>query len=234
VAYTLGFIQARMGSTRLPGKVLMQMNGKSILQRVVERLRAAHFLDGVVVLTTRCEADQAVVEEARRLGAEVFRGPDLDVLARFVQAAEVFHPDVIVRATADNPLADIGSVDRIVQRLGAEDLDYCMENHLPVGAATEAITRPALQRVDRLGLLPHDREHVTIYIKEHLEAFRAVFPDPPQALRRPDLRITVDTEADFMFVESLIHAIPEIGPPIPLECYLGLTESRRQATKSSN
>ena len=217
---TLGFLQARMGSMRLPGKVLCHIAGKSIMERAIERLRAARSLDGVVVLTTNRDEDEVVAEEAHRLGVESYRGPGFDVLARFRQAAGIFLPDVIVRATSDNPLIDIGSVNRIVRMLVEEGLDYCMERTLPVGAATEAITRPALEEVDRLGCMPHHREHVTTYVKEHLDLFRTAFPDPPEALRLPDLRITVDTPADFVFVERLIRAIPEGGSPIPLETYI--------------
>ena len=217
---TLAFVQARMASTRLPGKALLRIQGKSILERVIGRLRVARLLNCVVVLTTNRDDDDVIAQEARRLGVEVYRGPALDVLARFRQAADVFRPDVILRATADNPLIDIGSVDRILQRLEAGNLDYCVERNLPIGAATEAITRVALEEVDRRGRLPHHREHVTIYVKEHLEDFRTAFPDPPEALRAPHLRVTVDTPADLSFVEGLICSVPEHGTPIPLEDYL--------------
>jgi spore coat polysaccharide biosynthesis protein SpsF len=222
VALTLAFLQARMRSTRLAGKALLRIQGKSILQRSIERLRAADGLDDVVVLTTHHDEDDAIVKEAGMLGAPVFRGPDLDVLARFRQAADLFRPDIIVRATADNPLIDIGTTGRIVRRVIADNLDYCVEVDLPVGAATEAITRPALETVDRLGGLEHHREHVTIYIKEHRDEFRTGFADPPAALRRPDVWITVDTPADFAFVECLIKRIPEGCSPVPLEEYLEL------------
>jgi spore coat polysaccharide biosynthesis protein SpsF len=217
---TLAFLQARMGSTRLPGKVLLRMHGKSVLERAVDRLRAASTLDGVVILTTTLAEDDAVAAEAHRLGAASFRGPDRDVLARFRQAAVFFRPDIIVRATADNPLIDIGSVDRIVEALQTGALDYCMERNLPVGAATEAITSAALQRVDCLGRMPHHREHVTIYVKEHRDEFLAAFPDPPEELRLPGVRITIDTADDFAFVDSLLEGIPDASPPRPLLAYL--------------
>jgi len=212
-----------MDSTRHPGKVLLRIQGKSILQRCIDRLRAADGLDDAVILTTRHNEDDAVVEEANRLGVAVFRGPDLDVLARFRQAADLFRPDIIVRATADNPLIDIGTTGRIVSRVITDDLDYCVEVGLPVGAATEAITRPALETVDRLGCLEHHREHVTIYVKEHRDEFRTCFADPPAELRHPDMRITIDTPADFAFVEGLIKSFPEGCSPVPLEEYLALT-----------
>lgn len=219
---SLGFLQARMGSTRLPGKVLKPIRGLTILERAIRRLQAASLLDAVVVLTTTREEDDAVAAEARRIGVEAYRGPDLDVLARFCQAADIFKPEVIVRATADNPLIDIGSVDRILHMIKSDGLDYCMEQGLPVGAATEAVTRRALGETDRLGLLPHHREHVTIYIKEHMGDFRTALPVPPDCLRRPDVRITVDTPDDFAFVRDLISRIPEGDAPVPLSDYLRL------------
>jgi len=233
MAFSLAFLQARMGSTRLPGKVLMRLNHKSILERAVDRLRAARMLDGIVVLTTELDEDIEVVREACRLGAGIFRGPELDVLSRFRMAADLFRPEIIVRATADNPLIDIGSVDRIIRRLNSGNLEYCMEQNLPMGAATEAITRAALARVDRLARLPHHREHVTIYIKENPCDFRAAFPNAPKTLRMPDLRITVDTPADFLFVESLIQSLPETGSPIPLSRYLSLGMQMRRKEGSA-
>jgi spore coat polysaccharide biosynthesis protein SpsF len=216
----LAFLQARMGSTRLPGKVLMNIAGRSILDRAIARLRAAQALDGVVVLTTTLEEDDPVVREAQRAGADVFRGPAADVLARFQLAAEHFDPEVVVRATADNPLIDIDSVDRITRALWAGGLDYCMETCLPIGAATEVMTAGALRRTHTEAVDPEDREHVTLYIKKHPERFRLHFLEPPRSLRFPEVRVTVDTAADFRLVEALIGAVPEEESPVPLEQYL--------------
>src|SRR5512136_1172856 len=90
--HAMAFLQARMGSTRLPGKVLMPIAGQSILERAIRRLQGAVLIDEVAVLTTRCREDDIVVEEAHRLGALVYRGPELDVLARFYEASEEFRP----------------------------------------------------------------------------------------------------------------------------------------------
>ena len=227
----LGFLQARMGSTRLPGKVLLRLEGKTILERAILRLQAARTVDAVVVLTTILEADDALEEEARRLGVEAYRGPDQDVLRRFQQAAAKFRPDIVVRATADNPLIDIGSVERIVRAVQTSCLEYCVENNLPIGAATEALTARALQRVDSLATHPFHREHVTLYIKEHPELFRVAFLAPPDVLCRPDVRITVDTPGDFMFVEELIHGVPEAAVPLPLEHFLPCADALCRARK---
>jgi spore coat polysaccharide biosynthesis protein SpsF len=216
----MAFLQARMGSTRLPGKVLLRIQGKSILERAVWRLRASATVDEVAVLTTTREDDDAIAREALRLGVRLHRGPVNDVLKRFKQASDKFGAEIIIRATADNPLIDIGSIDRTVRGIRSSRLEYCMETDLPYGAATEAITAAALTRVDGEARYPRHREHVTLYVKDHPDRFRMAFLDPPDSLRRPDLRITVDTPQDFIFVESLIQEIPEGFEPIPLARYI--------------
>ena len=216
----LAFLQARMGSTRLPGKVLLRIQGKTLLEHAVWRLRAARTLAGVMILTTTLEEDNQIAAEGGRLGTPVHRGPELDVLRRYQQASERFGPGIIVRATADNPLIDIGSVDRIVCALRSGKFDYCMESGLPVGAATEAITAGALLRSDQDAREDRHREHVTLYAKEHPEKFRLAFLEPPGTLRNPGLRLTVDTPEDFVLVEELIRALPESTEPHPLERYL--------------
>jgi spore coat polysaccharide biosynthesis protein SpsF len=218
----VAFLQARMGSTRLPGKVLMPIQGQTILERAIRRLRAAALIDEVAVLTTRCREDDVIVEEAHRLGALVYRGPELDVLARFYEASEMFGPKIIIRATADNPLIDIGSVDRIVAAMRSGNLDLCMESELPVGAATEAISAEALKAVYlQAQEVPH-REHVTLYLKDYPQGYRVSFPVAPDPVRFPQIRLTVDTPEDFKFVDRLIRLLPEGKSPLPLKEYLTL------------
>jgi spore coat polysaccharide biosynthesis protein SpsF len=218
---TLAFLQARMGSHRLPGKVLMPIQGRSILEWAIRRLRAARLVDGVVVLTTRLAQDDVVVQEAHRVGADVFRGPELDVLLRFQEASERFTPDLVLRATADNPLIDIGSVDRIVAALLRDGLDWCVEHGLPIGAATEVMTTEALSRVNRIATETPHREHVTLYIKEHPKEFRIALLDAPVAVRRPEVRLTIDTATDFESVRQVICRLPDDSDhPISLETYL--------------
>lgn len=214
------YLQARMGSTRLPGKVLLRIEGKTILERAVWRLRAARTVHEVFVLTTTLPEDDAVAAEAARLEVRIHRGPSEDVLKRYRQAADRFSPAIVVRATADNPLVDIGSTDRIVRALRSSRLDYCMEAELPVGAATEAITVEALARSDDEATLAHHREHVTLYVKQHPELFSIALLAPPDALRRPEVRITVDTPEDFIAVETMIQRLPEGKRPVPLVTYL--------------
>ncbi len=221
----MAFLQARMGSTRLPGKVLMPIQGQTILERAIRRLQAASIVDEVAVLTTCLAEDDAIVEEAHRLGTWVHRGPEQDVLARFYEASGKFHPDIIIRATADNPLIDIDSIERIVVALAVKRLDLCMESGLPYGAATEAITAEALARVHLAAKKQPHREHVTLYIKDHPEEFRMLLLTPPDSVLYPQIRLTVDTKEDFTFVDQLIRRLPEGGDPLPLTDYLPLAKS---------
>jgi spore coat polysaccharide biosynthesis protein SpsF len=195
----------------------MKIGQWSILARAIQRLKRTS-LDGIVVLTTRLEEDDEIICEARNYGAEVYRGPELDVLRRYQEASEYFKPEIIIRATADNPLIDIGSVDRIIRAVRIDGLDYCMERDLPAGAATEAVTAAALGIVDQKATAPPHREHVTLYIKDHAEQFRVAFLDPPEEVRRPDVRITVDTRADFESVANLIRRFPD-DVLLPLQTY---------------
>ena len=215
----MAFLQGRMGSRRLAGKTLMKIHGRSILERAIGRLRASPAVDAVVVLTTRLKKDDAIAEEAVRLGVPFYRGPEDDVLARYYEAAEIFKPEIVIRATADNPLIEIGSIERIVAALRSFGLDYCMEKDLPYGAATEAMTAEALAKTQTEADEPAHREHVTLYIKEHPEKFRILLLDPPPALRHPDFRVTVDTPKDFAAMERLIGRFTETDAPLPLESY---------------
>jgi len=216
----MAFLQARMGSTRLPGKVLMKIRGKSILERAVSRLSAVPEVDSVAVLTTQLPQDDCIAEEAQRLGVLVYRGSELDVLQRFQDASICFKPGTIIRATADNPLIDIGSVSRIVRELRSRHLDYCVEFDLPYGAATEACTAEALARSHGMASDPSHREHVTLHIKEHPEEFRVSFMQAPETLRFPQVRVTVDTPDDIAFMDHLIGCLPEGDVPVPLVDYI--------------
>jgi spore coat polysaccharide biosynthesis protein SpsF len=216
----MAFLQARMGSHRLPGKVLMRIHGQSILERAIRRLWAAVGIDEVVVLTTCRNEDDAIVETCSRIGALVYRGPDEDVLLRFHEASMKFKPEIIIRATADNPLIDIGSIERIIAALRSNDVDLCVEAELPYGAATEAITAIALDRVHSLALDPRHREHVTLYAWEHPDEFRLSRIIAPASVRYPEIRVTVDTLEDFQHVEQMIGRVIEDEVPMPLQAYL--------------
>lgn len=208
-------LQARMGSTRLPGKVLARIAGRTVLEHCFERLRVSG-LPVVLATTTRGE-DDALVNEAARLGvAATVRGPDDDVLARYVMTAQQCGLDEIVRATADNPAVDLGVTARLLRARRDAGVDHVVEDGLPYGATVEVVTREALERAAELATAPYDREHVTPLLCRDAR-FRSMRVAAPAELRHPHLRLTVDTAADLEFIRKIVErAESSAQPPVPL------------------
>jgi len=176
----VAIIQARMGSTRLPGKVLMDLAGEPMLARVVERTGRAETLDEVVIATTVEPADADIVELCAARGWPCFRGSQDDVLDRYYRAAVERQADVVVRITSDCPLIDSGVVDRVVGEFlrNQPNVDYASNTldprTFPRGLDTEIMGFDALERAWHNANDPPSREHVTPYIHGHPEQFRLV------------------------------------------------------------
>lgn len=203
-------LQARMDSTRLPGKALASIAGRTIVGWCLERLCAS--ATGTVVLaTTERAVDDALLQEALDRGVQAFRGPSDDVLRRMRLAAEQVEADIVVRATADNPAVDIDAPARVVRTLVARGVDYVVEHGLPYGAAVEAMTADALRRVDALATMASDREHVTTLIRRDAAHFESLDIEAPRAVRRPDLRFTVDTAEDLRRMRRVLDACGRSG-----------------------
>jgi spore coat polysaccharide biosynthesis protein SpsF len=222
----IAIVQARMGSSRLPGKVLAEIGGATMLGQVVRRLRAARRIADVVVATSAGADDDAVVEETGRLGAGVHRGPAADVLARFLGAARAYRADAIVRVTADCPLLDAGVVDQVIEAL-VDGVDYASNTHdrsYPRGLDAEALHRDTLERIARLGTSPAAREHVTAFIMEAPALFRIA------QLRAEhddsDLRWTVDTADDLAAVRTLYDELALAEAPRPYRDVVAAVRAR--------
>ncbi|MCW5803159.1 MAG: glycosyltransferase family protein [Deltaproteobacteria bacterium] len=206
---TVAIVQARMGSSRLPGKVLADLGGDTMLARVVERLRAARRIAAIAIATSTHAGDDAIVREAERLGAVAYRGSEGDVLARYLGAARATQADAVVRVTSDCPLLDPGVVDEVVAALG-DDVDYASNTHArtyPRGLDVEALHRDTLERIARLGTSPAAREHVTAFVLERPDLFCTRQVCAPSSSGLPiddsDLRWTVDTPEDLALVRAL-------------------------------
>ncbi|GAA3718324.1 hypothetical protein GCM10022224_100080 [Nonomuraea antimicrobica] len=204
----VGIIQARMGSTRLPEKVLRELGGRSVLAWVVRAAREAGALDDLLVATTTEPADDAVVAECRRLGVAWHRGPVDDVLTRFTQALAGRRCDAVMRFTADCPLLDpevireAALVFRAVP--GLDYLSTSLARTLPRGLDVEIAGRAALDRADREATGFH-RTHVTSYLYEHPGDARLL-----GLAYRPvadDLRVTLDTEDDWRLIRAVVTAL---------------------------
>jgi len=202
VSLAVVILQARVASMRLPGKVLAPIGARSLLAHCLARLRIGGAAPVLLATTTNPE-DDLLVETSERYGVPVFRGPAEDVLSRFVLAAHSVGARFVVRATADNPAIDIGGPARVLAGLRSSNADHVIEEGLPCGAAVEGVTVEALVRASAQASQPSDREHVTTLIRRDHRNFASLTLRAPQPVRRPDVRLTVDTEEDLWSMRHL-------------------------------
>jgi spore coat polysaccharide biosynthesis protein SpsF len=207
------FIQARMGSTRLPGKVLKQVLGRPLLDFLVERLAQCHELDHIIILTSKQAQDDAIASFCQEKNLLCFRGSEDDVLDRYYQASLERQPEGIVRITADCPLIDPDIVDQVIKvfRQHHPHADYVsnsLQRTFPRGLDVEVFSFKALEQAFQQAHWPEEREHVTLYLYRHPEKFQLY-----NVAHIPSLatyRWTVDTPEDFALVRLILeHLYPK-------------------------
>lgn len=221
-----------MGSTRLPGKVLRTLCGRTVLAHVMDRARAGSGLDALWVATTDAAADDALVAECGRLGVPCFRGSESDVLARYHGAARAARADAVVRITSDCPLFDGPLLGEMVRefRLANEaaiTVDYLSNvqtRRYPRGLDAEIFTFAALDQAFREARQPHEREHVTPYFYQHPERFRLRSLAGPADLSAH--RWTLDTPEDWEFVQAVYQALHQPGKLFTTADVLALLAAR--------
>jgi len=225
----LAIIQARMGSSRLPKKVMMDLAGRPVLLHVIDRLKHVSRVDEIIVATTTDPSDDCVEEQCRIWGVPVFRGPVDDVLARYYSAVQSIllargPVDAIVRITADCPLLDPSVVDSIVGGMIAGQYDYVSNIDPPTypdGLDVEVFSKGALEVAFSSATLPSEREHVTPYIRNN-PRFKKF-----NHLHEPDLskiRLTLDTEKDFLLISRIYQSLYRPGEIFHLDDVLRLLE----------
>lgn len=231
----LAIIQARMGSSRLPGKVLRQLVGKPMLHHIIERVLAAESVDQAIVATSDLPGDDAIAAASAAIGVACFRGSETDVLDRFWRAATLHGGDPVLRITGDCPFADPQIIDRLFNFFGVGQFDHAgvatgagavksAENRWPDGLDAEWMRFAALDRAHREAVQPLDREHVTPYLWRNKHLFRTGLMFAPVDYSR--LRWTVDNDADFAFVKGVYEALYSLSKTFLLGDILELLKNR--------
>lgn len=221
----LAILQARVSSSRLPGKVLMPILGQPMLFRQIERLNRCKELERLVVATSVDLSDHPLASECAARGIACFRGSLNDVLDRFIQSALPYQPETIVRLTGDCPLADPALIDKVIRYFHAGNHDYvsnCLPPTFPDGLDVEVMRFACLVQANREAVLPSEREHVTPFLHAHPERFRLGNYVSP--VDRSSLRWTVDEPEDFEFVRSVYEKLYPIKPDFTTDDILNLLE----------
>lgn len=241
----VALIQARMGSTRFPGKMLAELGEAPVLEWVLRRTNKARLVDQVVLATTDLHRDNALVELAEKLGIEVFRGSESDVLGRFATAAALYKADTVVRICADNPFIDPDEIDRLVIHFSKNSYDYAcnhqerLGNRYADGFGAEILSNSLLQTVAQLATDLGHREHATLYLWDHAKEYHVAAVSAPPELAYPELRFDVDTAQDLESLKDLVAAGINIESTAPEIVKLALKSERAtlvttDITKSSD
>lgn len=201
-------IQARMGSTRLPGKVLRKLEDRTVLGHVITRCLAVPSINDVVVATSNLERDNAIAVEAELNGVQCYRGSENDVLSRYYEASQIAKSDVVVRVTSDCPLMDPLITEQLIQSFLSGSFDYArikLANNYPRGLDSEVFTSKALKLAYDQAITDYEREHVTPYIYNHPERFRLFSME--NKLDESSYRLTLDTPEDWELISKIYQEV---------------------------
>lgn len=204
----IAVIQARMGSTRLPGKIIAKIGDKPQLEILVNRLKKSKHIDDIVVATTKNQDDDIVERLSNEMGINCYRGSEEDVLERYVESSKIFDADVVIRITGDNPLTDIGLVDKLIESHIENNADYTYCSDTPLGVSAEIIDSNVLKEISLKAEFDSEREHVTPYIRSHPEQYK-IF-ELKSNLQNQNLRLTVDTKEDLKLIRAIYQELGDL------------------------
>jgi len=227
-------MQARVGSTRLPRKVLKTICGKTILEHDIDRLRKVKNIDEIIIATTVEDRDIEIVKEADRLGVKYFRGSENDVLSRYYLAAKANKADIVIRVTSDCPLLDSKVTEMTISYLldNLDKYDYVsntLEATFPRGLDIEAFTFGSIERAYIEAKLPREREHVTPYIYTNKDQFRlGCYKNKTDY---SNYRWTLDTTEDFEFISVIYDRLYKTNPNFNMEDIIKLLVAEPELVK---
>jgi len=205
-------VEARLSSTRLPGKILLSAGGKPLLEHMIERLNRIKNVSNVIIATTTNESDNEIIKLADKVGVPYYRGSENDVLGRVVETAQKFDTDIIVEITSDNPLIDPSLSTKVIDKLLElyDTVDYVSNDQMvTLGFNTRAFKTTLLEKVAKITQDPVDREHVVNYIVKHATEFRIYNLLADKDEYRKDLRLTMDHIEDYQVIKALFDSLYE-------------------------
>ena len=210
----IALIAVRMKSSRLPAKATIDLSGAPLILRLHNRLIKSKRIDGIVWCTSTNKQDDALQELAELNGISVYRGSELDVIDRFLKASKEHNPDIIIRVTGDNPLTDPEMMDYMIERHIDSEADFTFTEDLPTGTSPEVISMPALNRCHKLVQDPSSSEYLTLMLMRpsHFRLQRVSVLD--RKLKRPEMRLTVDTPEDLEVIRHVYEAFSGNPPEL--------------------
>jgi spore coat polysaccharide biosynthesis protein SpsF len=218
------FLSVRNKATRLPGKVLLDLEGATVTERLIERLKGAREADGIVVTTSIHPDDASLLEVARRCGVGAFRGSEDDKLDRYLQAAREFGVELVAVVDGDDPFSDPGYIDRLLVELRESNVDFATVADLPVGVAANAIRVSALEKVCAIKTEADTEVWAGYFTQTGLFKTRILKADPPH--RAPHLRMTLDYPEDYDFFRAVYRELHRPGRVFSLDEILELLRRR--------
>ena len=233
---TMIVVQARLGSTRLPGKIFKPVLNKPLLSYQIERLGRVTSVQGIVIATTTNVQDQPIVDYCNHNGLHCISGSEDDVLSRYIAACDVFGLDVVVRVTSDCPLIDPDLIEKGVRHFleAYETLDYlsiCHNRSYPIGMDFEIMRVDALKKAYFEAQTSVEKEHVTPYIWKRPELFRLA--NMQQSLDESSYRLTVDTQEDYLLIQNILESLYPKNPEFTLKDVMSLLEKHPDWAKSN-
>ena len=218
-------IQARLSSTRLPGKILKKVVNKTLLEHIIERIKYSKYIDNIIVATTKNKIDNQICQLLNKIGISYYRGSEEDVLERYYQTAIKFGCEYISRVTADNPFVDPKVTDQVIKMFMKEKLDFAYNDKPPTypeGINAEIFTFKALQKAQKESMDSFEREHVTQYFYRHPELFKQ--QNMKNNVDLSYLRWTVDTLDDFRMAQEVYRKLYNDKPIFLMNDILKLIE----------
>lgn len=224
-------IEARMTSSRLPGKVLMESCGKPLLEHMIERIRRSQLIDDIVVATTTNPQDKPIIELCDKIGCKYYRGSEDNVLLRVLEANESQGSDLIIELTGDCPCIDWRHIDHLITVYLENDYDFVANNteqSFPDGFDVRIFSADALRKVVRQSNDPKDQEHVSIYFPNHPEQFKCFNWVAGEYENRPEYEVTLDEMGDYELIDKIFRELYSNNPDFSCKDVIRFLDSHKE------